>query len=178
MSLEVEIIKSLEHKPFDLLFVDKARDYQAGLVSFLLNHSMNVQNIAEVESDLYHHSLKDKEGICFEVKDADSQYLFTGNMPNPKNSLVIVNESIRFGRKFDEICQAVQSLTGRDVQSGEPPTYAFFRRKEYDWLSEAKPIEFGDAFVKLDDTPLEVKFRQFYALQDKDRNRLPRLEQH
>jgi len=121
--------KELKGKPFDLLLSD------GWLMNSLRNASYGeLKNLPETLKNRSER-LKNaclKRGMSLEnvgIVHADVEmdnYKFAGDELNPKNALVIVNKSIQYGRKFNEICWELESKGRKFGYDSVPPTFAFF----------------------------------------------------
>ncbi|MBI2546886.1 MAG: hypothetical protein HYW23_00365 [Candidatus Aenigmarchaeota archaeon] len=98
---------------FDMLF-SSANDWgwkPEKVRAALSAHGMKVENVAVVNWD------SDSTGATF-----------TGDELSPQNPLVIVNSHLQYGRKFGELCGALEQ-DGRQLGwKVKPGTYAFFKR--------------------------------------------------
>lgn len=121
--------------PVDLLFVGRATKFRDSLVEYMSTFGIDISNVGEVESDLYPgggaiegETRPGSREYGIDNGHSASEHQFSGDDLDPEHALILVNNSIRYGRQFRELCEVLERHMGRNLRTGsDPPTFAFFK---------------------------------------------------
>lgn len=114
---------------WDFILLDGAKEYEKNFKK-IREKNRRIGSIVTVISNLYPGELCferiNQKGKKYRTEDtfSEAEYYFIGNNLNPKNGLIIFTRAIRYGRKFRQLCDVLQTNIGRNLRTMEPPTFA------------------------------------------------------